>query len=167
MIRHSNVFWARSVDGNLNVGSDYNRLRLRKDLAENPGAKYKIERITAESKSQRGFYEGAVITLWIYLDGHDYRDARIHKHYHGEANKEFNGEMIMRSGKLEKIGLSSKGKLNDGLVESVIEYLEENYAIDRTKVLDPEHYKYFRDVIYSNGEFDSYIDYLKHLNRLK
>ena len=81
--------------------------------------------------------------------------------------KEFNGEIIYRSGKEEKIGKSTKSQLNEGYLERVIEFLEEQYAIDRTKVLNPEMYKDFMDRIYGEGNYETYIDYLKELNLLK
>lgn len=162
----SNIFWAQSKDGKLST-TDYNRLRLMHDLKTNDGAKYRIERVTVESRLQRRFYEGGVIKLWVYLDGNDYKNSRVCKHYHDQANREFNGDIIVRNGKSELIGLSSKGKLErDGLCEKVIEFLEEQYSIDRTKVLDPAKYKYWRDALYSTGEFDTYIDYLKSINAL-
>lgn len=155
------------VSTGLSFGSAYNTARLRKYAKENIGQSFELRPRVPESRKQRGFYEGAVIGLWIYLDGNDYRDSRIHKHYHHEANKEFNGEIIIRGGKTEKIGKSSKGILNGGHVERVMAYLDENYGVDTATLCDPEKYKYFRDVIYATGEYDTYLDYLKSLNILK
>jgi hypothetical protein len=61
---------------------------------------------------------------------------------------------------------STKGELNH-FVERVVDYLEENYAVDRAQVLDPEHYKDYRDRVEITGKYASYIDYLISLGRLR
>jgi hypothetical protein len=76
------------------------------------------------------------------------------------------------NGKSVKVGLSTKGllketdKQNSGYVERVISYIEENYGVDRTKVLNTAHYKDFVDRVYSVSKYDDYIDYLVELNFL-
>lgn len=120
-----------------------------------------------ESRQQRKFYHGAVIKLWIYLDGKDYKDSELQDKYHEWAKQEFNGESFTISGKTKIIGGSTKGKLNKGYIDRIIDFLEEQYGIDRFMVLDPKQYKYFNDVVYMNGEHEDYIDYLKALGRLK
>lgn len=152
--------------GRLDFG-DYNKKRIAQDIKENEGAKYELQRLTVESKELRGFYEGGVIALWVFLDGNDWRDSRVHQHYHDQANREFNGEIIIRNKKPEKMGKSSKGKLiKDGLCEKVIEYLEDNYGIDRNEVLDPEKYKNWLIKIFPYGGLETYIEYLLSINKL-
>jgi hypothetical protein len=56
--------------------------------------------------------------------------------------------------------------LRDGFLGRVLEYLVENYAIDPSLVLDPNHYKNFRDTIFMNGEDETYIDFLVAEGRL-
>jgi hypothetical protein len=157
-------FWAKSEYGRLVVQYPD---KLREDVKRNDKAWYLIERYTPESRRQRGFYHGAVLTLWLYLNGMDYRDNSLKRWLHECAKNEFNGEIVKLDGKLVKRGKSTKGLLNKGFIEKVIEHLEEQYGIDRTKVLNPEHYKYFRDVIYPSGEYETYIDYLLALKLLK
>jgi len=159
------VFIAKSINGGLSLGSEHNRARLKQHLRDNPGMTYRIEAQLPESEKQRKFYHGAVLPLWAYLNGWDYEDSEILRFLHHEAKKEFNGEMVMLDKKMVKRGKSSKGKLQH-LVESLVTYLEENYAIDREKVLSPSEYKYWRDVVYSNGGPETYIAYLKELNHL-
>jgi len=127
---------------------------------------------TPESRKIRGFYEGGVIALWVFLDGNDWRNSRISQHYHQEANKEFNGEMIMRGGKPEKIGLTSKGLLagENGMIEKVTLYIIEQYGIDeqhlRNEILNPEKYKHWRDTLYPYGGPETYIEYLLSIGKL-
>jgi hypothetical protein len=126
-----------------------------------------------ESFKQRRFFEGAVIPLWAFLNGWDYHDNEILKFLRETAKREFNGEIVKLDGKEIKRGKSTKGLLaeNDkqqsGFLERVITHLEEQYGIDRMKVLNPEHYKMFMEEIYSVNDYDDYIDYLIKLNFLK
>lgn len=163
----NNEFLAISTGSKLDFRSD--QKRMIKDVLENKGAKYKLERIVPESIRQRGFYEGAVISLWIFLDGNDWKNSKVHQHYHHEANKEFNGDIIVRNGQTEKIGLSSRGKLGgeDGMIEKVIMFLEEQYAINRGEVLDHEDYKKWRDTVFPYGGAETYIEHLLSLGKLK
>jgi len=154
----------KAINGKATM-SEYVKASLLQDQKENENAVYQIKRLSAESKAQRGFYEGGVIPLNVYLDGNDYKNWQMIKHYREQLKKEFNGDMIIRNGKEELIGLSTKGKLNEQ-IETVINYLEENYGIEREKVLDPEHYKNWRDTIFSVGEHEHYIDYLISIGRL-
>lgn len=161
------TFLAYSDKGKLSLGTEYNRSRFKQDLAENDGARYRIERITPESREQRGFYHGAVLPLWAFLDGNEWHDGNVLEHYHHEAKKEFNGDFIVRAGKKERFGKSTKGALNKGFLERVIDFLEEQYGIDREKVLNPEAYKKWRDELYANGQADSYIEYMQEIGLLK
>ena len=47
------------------------------------------------------------------------------------------------------------------------DWLEDNYGIDRNKVLDPKQYRKWRDEVYPFGGPDTYIDYLLELGLLK
>lgn len=160
-------FLAYSNKGALSLGTEYNRARFKQDLRENDGARYRIERMTPESRDQRGFFEGAVIPLWVYLDGNDWRNSNIVKHYHNESKKEFNGDFIIRAGQKEKIGKSTKGILNKGFLDKVIDFLEEQYGIERIEVLNPETYKRWRDELYGTGETDDFIEYMVETGMLK
>jgi len=152
-------------DHKINVGSDYNRRRLQDWLNKNEGSRGMIEALLPESRKQRKFYHAAVIPLWAYLNGYDYRDHEILAWLHEEAKREFNGEMVILDGKAKIKGKSTRGQLND-YVEKVVTYLEENYAIDRFQVLEPNDFKKWRDEIYPAGGPDCYLDYLKELGRL-
>lgn len=156
----------KAQNGGMSFPSDDVKNSLKEDLKKNEGALYEITRLTEESRNQRKFFEGAVIPLWAYLDKNNYKDSKVCKKYHEYAKEEFNGEVLFMDGKWKKIGKSSKGILNE-FTEKVIAYLEENYAVDRKEVLDPKHYKDFRDRVFMNGQFEDYIDYLVYLKRLK
>jgi len=153
-------FPAHVENGRISLGHDLNRERVRLWCKENEGARLEISAMLPESKKQRRFYHGAVIPLWSYLDGKDYRDSQVLADLHELAKLEFNGAIIVVGGKTRKVGRSTKGALRDGYLERVIEYLEENYGIKRQEFLDPKDYKYFRDAVYMTGEYDCYIDYL-------
>ncbi len=141
---------------------DYNSKKLRDYAKSHIGDRVAIETITPESREQRGFLHGAVYPLWIYLNDGDYRDSSLIEWVHEEGKREFNGELVVWDGKTVKRGKSTKGELAKGYVDRVIDFLEEQYGIDRFKVLSTDDYKYYRDVIYSNPDApEDYISYLK------
>lgn len=161
------MFKVRAQGGGLSFSSDFSRDRFRKFLKENEGIILTIKPELPESKNQRAFYHGAVLPLWAYLDGKDYKDSDVMNQMHEVAKREFNGEIIMINHKPEKVGKSSKGLLNDGYLERIITYLAENYAIDPVVVLNPELYKTFRDTIYPfDTKYEDFIDYMQDLNLL-
>ncbi len=149
-------------DGGLEM-SDYQRASFKQYIKDNAGSRLrlKIEREVPESKHQRGFYHGAILALWAYLDGKDYKDTATLDDLHEVAKLEFNPDIIIVGGEPKKIGRSTKGKLNEGYLERLIDYLIEQYGIDPNKVLNPERYKTWRDTIYPfTTKYDSYLDYL-------
>lgn len=153
-------------DGGFDFGERTEQLKAW--LKKNAGARLELIHLLPESRKQRKFYHGAVLPLWAYLNGHDYKDSDVLHWIHEYAKAEFNGEMVIFDGKPQKRGLSTKGKLGV-YVEKVIEYLVEQYAIDQREVLDPERYKYWRDVLFPSGDTacDNYIDYLIAIKVLK
>ncbi len=160
----STTSWkAKSVKGQFVVN---NVNLLKQDVRENPGARYDIIKQTPESKNQRGFYHGGVLVLWAYLNGWDYKDNSTLAFLHDKAKEEFNGEMVILDGKKVIKGKSTKGRLSEHL-EDVISYLEDEYAVDRKKVLDVKQYKHWRDAIYPFGGADTYIEYLIEIKKLK
>lgn len=160
------VFLAVSDDGKLSLGSEHNRARFADFMKKNPGMRLRIEPQLPESKGQRRFFEGAVIPLFAYLDGHDYKDHNV-LHYLREnyIKPEFNGDMVVVNGKPIKVGKGTKGKLKE-LVERVIDWLEEQYGIDRNVSLNTKDYEHYRDVIYPFSTYESYIDYLLEMKKL-
>lgn len=163
------TFLARAnTDGSLDM-SDYQRATLHQTIKDNAGRRMRliVEKETPESRNQRKMYHGAYLVLWAYLDGKDYKDHQVLEDLHEVAKLEFNPMVIVIAGKDRKIGKSTKGKLSQGFMERLLDYLVENYAIDPAKVLNPEHYKDFRDRIWPfTTKYDTYIDYLKDLKFL-
>lgn len=153
-------------DGGFDLGSEYNRIRLKNKLKETAGKRWKIEEAHIESKEQRRFFEGAVIKLIVY-----YQEGMHHKNQDDcfkvreWLKMEFNPEMVVIGGKSQKIAGSTLGKLQAGFLEKVIEWMDEQGY--QTEVLDPKKYKYWRDVIYPYGGPDNYIDYLVETKQLK
>ncbi len=151
--------------GGLDFG-ERNGVIFKRYLAENPGIVLRITPVLPESGKQRRFYHGAVIPLWAYLDGKDHRDHKVLADLHELAKLEFNGEIITVAGVPHKIGRSTQGKLRDGFLERVVEYLVEQYGIDPSVCLNPTEYKRFMDEIYMHGKYDDYIAYLIELGRV-
>ena len=148
--------------------SDHTRDKITKFFKENPGIRITIEPQVPESKNQRAFYHGAVIVLWAYLDGKDYRDSLVLEQMHEIAKREFNGEIMMVNGTPHKVSKSTKGLLNKGYLERVIDYLVESYGIDQGTFLNPEIYKKFRDEIYPyTSKYETFIDYMRDIKLLK
>lgn len=121
-----------------------------------------------ESRKQRNFFEGAVIPMWVYLDGKDYKDSATCKDYHEVAKLEFNPKTVIVRGKARVIGGSTKGKLQrEEIVDKVIDMLEEQYGIDRVLVLNPADYKHWRDTLRSFKDVPfNYIEYLISMKKL-
>ena len=70
-------------------------------------------------------------------------------------------------GEPKKVGRSTRGSIAlRPFVERIILYLEENYAIDRTRCLDVKDYKHFLDTIYMHGGYEHYLDYLIEMGRV-
>ncbi len=156
-------FLARAQpDGALEM-SDYQRLTMRQYIKDNAGSRMRltIDKETPESNKQRAFYHGAIIPLWAYYNGQDYKDSHVLAQLHEVAKLEFNPEVIFVDGRERKIGKTSKGKLNEGYLERIIDYLTEQYAVDPSKELNPDTYKHWRDTIYPfDTKYDTFIEYL-------
>lgn len=155
-------FQARCRNGRLEVGRSFVW-----DLKKNEGAYYEISRMTPESIKMRKFFEGAICPLFCY-----FQENLDHKNNQDIANARqfikihFNGDFFRVGDHVEKIAKSTKGNLVN-TIEKAIQYLEEQFAVDRIVLLNPDRYKRWRDTIYSTGEHDNYIDYLISVGDLK
>lgn len=156
-------------DGGLQM-SEYQRQSFRQFLKDNAGRKVRLEleKEYVESRKQRKMYHGAYLPLWAYLDGKDYKDAHVLADMHEAAKMEFNPQVVVIHGKAVTIGGSTRGELNKGFMDRFLNNLIDNYGIDPAKVLNPDHYKHFRDAIWPFTEkYDTYIDYLRDLKLLE
>ncbi len=161
-------FIAIVQNGKLTFKNSFMREKFVKFVKFHEGKRVFITPTFKESDKQRGYYEGAIVPLVTFFqEGMDYRNADDLRNIRETLKIEFNGALVPFNGKVHKIGKSTKGKLNDGFIEAIIDWLEENYGIDRTKVLDPKDYKFWRDEVYPFGGPDTYIDYLVEINKLK
>lgn len=134
---------------------------------KHPGMRMHIEALLPESKKQRKFYEGAVLPMIAYFQENlDHRDWRDVQRVHSWVNEEFNADCVVINGNAIKIAGSTKGKLQE-TINKVIDWLEENYGIDRIKVLNPSDYKHWRDAIFPYGGAAHFIDYLVETGKLK
>lgn len=143
-----------------------NREKVLKHCKFNVGRRFILSDFLPESRHQRKFFHGAVIALWVYLDGHDYKDAVLLNQYFEHAKREFNPVMVVINNKPTVVGGSTKGKLNEGIIEKTIDYLVENYAVNRIEVLDPKKYEDWRDRVSINRSEIDYIDYLSAIGKL-
>lgn len=157
-------FIGQFLGGKLEFGEG--RERLMKFMEKNDRLRFELVPLLPESRQQRKFYHAAVLALWAYCDGKDYKDDEVLAQMHDVAKMEFNPEIINVNGKVYKIGKTTKGKLRDGFIDKIIDYLEENYGIDRMKVLNPKDYEYFRDAIFPTSHYETYIDYLVDTKKL-
>lgn len=144
-----------------------NTEKLRAYSLKKPHIRYSLEPLVSESRNMRGFYHSAILSLWAYLDGADYKDSKVIEDYHEVARQEFSFDVVFANKKAYKIGRTTKGQLMEH-IEKCIEYLEENYAIDRIKLLDAELYKEYRDEVRADfGAPETFIEYMKVLKLLK
>lgn len=155
-------------NGKLDFGDKIRTEKARRFAMKNNGERFWLDTmLPTDSYQHRKFYHGAVLRLWVYLDGNDFRDSDTLDDYHDWAKVEFNGEAKTINGKTHRVGGSTKGKLAKGYTDRVIDNLEEQYGIDRNRLLNPKHYKEFMDTIFMNGEFENYIEYLLFLGWLE
>ena len=162
------TFIAIVQNGKLTFKNSFMREKFAKFVKFHEGKRVFITPTFKESDKQRGFFEGAVVPLVTFFqEGMDYRNSDDLRNIRESLKIEFNGAFTTLNGKSYKVGKSTQGKLNDGFIESIIDWLEDNYGIDRQKVLDPKEYKKWRDEVYPFGGPETYIDYLLELKLLK
>lgn len=161
------IFWAQSKDGKLSLGSEHNAIRFREFLRKNPNTRIRIEPYTPESRKQRAFFEGAVIPLITYYqEGLDHTDSDDCRKVREWLKLEFNGEILRIGEKIQKVAKSTKGELQRGFLEKVLDWMNDQGY--QTELLQPNDYKKWRDEVFPFGEGpDNYIDYLLELKKLK
>jgi hypothetical protein len=159
-------FQGKWKEGGMDFGD--NRDKILHHAKFHKGERFIVEDLIPESRKQRRFYEGAVLPMWAFLDGNDHKDSNTVEQYHKYSNEEFNPEFKLIDGKSRNVGASSKGKLSgeNGIINKVIDHLEEHYGINREEVLLPAQYKNWKDTIYPYGGPDNYIDYLVSIGKL-
>lgn len=159
-------FIGRFKDGGLDFGT-YTRMNIKQFIRENPNMPFELKPLLPESQNQRKFFEGAICPLVaFYQHGMDYRNYKDIEKVRDWLKIEFNGELVVIGGKSHRVAKSTKNNLNGGFLERVVGYIEDNYA-PAPEVLDPESYKYWKDVIFPVGGPETYIDYLLEKKILK
>jgi len=113
-----------------------------------------------ETKNQRGWFEGGLIPLITYYqEGMDYHDSDDNKKVREWLKMEFNPEIVSINGKSHILAGSTKGELNNGFTERVMDWMiDQGYEV---QYLNPDVYKDWRDRIkVLEGGPDNYIDWL-------
>ncbi len=125
-----------------------------------------IEKKKKESRKQRGYYFGACLTVWAYLNDLDWKDKEVIDGLHEIAKKEWNRGVMIVDDVAQVFGKSSRNGNLQPLIDGVIQHLEDEYGIKRQDCLDPEDYLYWKDVIFPSGDCDWYIQYLSKIGKL-
>ena len=157
-------FLALAKNGGLDVGSEFNRARLKDFLKQNEGARLRISLDTPESKNLRGYLEGALIPMIaFYQEGHNHRDRASLAMVREWLRLEFNSDMCVVAGKAKRVATSTKGREElRKFTDRVIDWMEENgYDIP-----NPDEYKKWRDSIKPYTAHENFIDYLIEIGRL-
>ena len=161
-------FIAIIKNGRIQFKDSFAREKFVDFTKKHEGKRIFISPTFQESDSQRGFFEGAIVPMVTFFqENMDYKDGKDNRNVREWLKIEHNGDFVKIKGKSIKVGKSTLGKLNEGFLERVIDWLEDNYGIDRTKVLSPKDYKTWRDEVFPSGGPDTYIEYLLELGLLK
>lgn len=161
-------FLATIKDGGFNLGSEYNRAQFINWTRANIGARVGISLLLPESSKQRGFFEGAICPMVAFFqEGMNHRNYEDIKTVREMLKIEFNGVYVNIKNKSTKIGGSTKGELNQGFLDRVVDWMEEQYGINRAEVLNPNEYKKWRNEVFPYGGPDDFIDYLVSIGKLK
>ncbi len=148
-----------SKEGKLSLRNEHERERFSKFLMANKGIRLSIEPVTPESRKQRGFFEGAIVPLYAYhQEGIDHRNPDDLRKVREWLKVEFNSEMVVVKGKVHRIGGSTKGSLNRGFIERVMDDMAENgYS---PELLNPAEYRKWKEEVFPYGGAGNYIDHL-------
>jgi len=154
-----------SKDGGMDFGPII-KIKLKQFIKDNPGMPFTLQPTYIESDKQRGWFEGALVTLvTFYQEGMDYHSSKDLQDVREWLKLEFNGRYITIHNKAHIVGQTTKHALNNGFLDRIVEWLTENYA-PPIEALNPESYKLWKNTVYPYGGPDNYIDYLISLNLL-
>lgn len=166
-MKKSYDFLVTVKDGGFNFGSEFNKRRFVDWSRKNKGMRVGLTLLLPESYQQRKFFEGAICPMVAFFqEGMNHRNWQDVKECRETLKIEFNGEFTRVGGLSTKIGGSTKGELNQGFLDRVVDWLKEQYGIDRGQVLNPKDYEHWRDTVFPYGGPDTYIDYLVETGRL-
>lgn len=162
------TYYAISQNGSLSMGSEFMRNAFKKFLTNNNGARIALTAVLPESKGQRKFFEGAVVPMACFFQEKcDHHNSEDLENMRERLKIEFNGDFVALDGRgVQKVGKSTKGALQK-VCDSVIDWLEEQYGIDRMEVLNSEKYRDWKNRIFPYGGPETYIDYLLETKQLK
>lgn len=156
----------RPADGHLNMGQR-NTAMFLEFVRENPRVPWRLTPILPESKKQRGFFEGAIVSLVAYYqEGRDHHNHQDLEDVREWLKMEFNGAFVELGGKVHRVAKTTKGRDQlQPFLERVLAWVMENYE-PPPEALNPAEYKKWRDTIFPYGGPDNYIDYLRDISVL-
>lgn len=167
----SKIFWAQAEigpdgKGKLSLGSEHNRARLSDFLKGSPGMRLKIEPVLPESRKQRKYFEGAIVPfVTFFQENLDHNDTDDLQKVRDWLKIEFNGAFIALGGKAVKVPKSTKGELNRGFLERILDWCgEQGYPVE---YLNPQEYKDWHAKIRPYEGPPTYIDYLVSVGKLR
>jgi len=160
-------FVATIINGTPTFPNKEIALKFQEWKKKKNGRRVQIGDYEYESQGQRGFFEGAVVKIATYFEDYlDYHDSKDCKYMRDWLKAEFNPVWKKIQGEMRRCPGSTKGKLNDGVVEKIINWLVDQNGIDPFKVLNPQIYKDWRDRIFPYGGPDNFVDYLVSIGDL-
>lgn len=156
-------FKATMEKGKFNFGSPEARTSFTEYASKHEGNIFSIE--LYESMKERRWFEGAVVPMiTFYQEGMDHKNPDHNREVREWLKLEFNPEIICIKGISHTIAASTKGQLNKGFVEDVMNWMsDQGYKVE---YLLPSMYKDWRDRLFANGGPDNFIDYLVSIKKL-
>lgn len=151
-------------NGKMSFGTPEARHNFLEHTQKHPDGIYAIE--LWETLKQRRWFEGALVAMvCFYQEGMDHHSSEDLAKVRDWLKIEFNGAIVEVAGKAHKVGASTKGELNSGFTERVIDWMaDQGYKVE---YLNPDIYKDWRDRIrvLEDGP-DNFIDYLVSVKKL-
>lgn len=157
-------FKAMMEKGKFSFSSELARQNFTEYAQKHEGSTFSIE--LYESPKERRWFEGALVPMiTFYQEGKDHKNPDHNREVREWLKLEFNPEIVSVNGKSHTVAGSTKGELNKGFVERILDWMSDNgYKVE---YLNPEIYKDWRDrILVTDGGPDNFIDYLVHIKKL-
>lgn len=152
--------------------NEYNTRVIKDAVRENEGPiRAHICFNLPESPKLRRYFHGALIRVWVYLDGGDWKDKKTCDRYFDIFMLENFPEVQKINGKIYTFGKSSKGaKMLNTCTEKLTDMLCEHYGLRHdSPVFVTENFKKWRDELrsFSNEDYIEYLVRMKIIDKNK